>query len=254
MKVRVLGGGTTGVAWSQSGCLLVDDRIAFDSGGLVSQLSVEEQAAIDELVVTHAHLDHVGELAFLVDSVLMLRSTPLQIRAPAAVIEQMRAHLFNNQLWPDFSQIRIGGIPAIEFSPLEPAEELVLGGLTIRWARTAHPVHSVGYLVSDGTAAFLYSGDTGPTEALWELANRAGRLQAVFVETAFPNRLQHLAHAAGHLTPALLGAELAKLRAPAAAINVMHVKPAYQAEIEAELRALARPCRVMVGGELFSFA
>lgn len=253
MQVRVLGGGAASAVWSRSGCLLLGAHIAFDTGGLVSQLSPLEQACIDDIFITHAHLDHVGELAFLIDNVMTVRTAPLQVWAPAPVIAVLRQHLFNNQLWPDFSMLRIAGRQVLEFRHLPDGGRLALGEFEIRWARTNHPVFSVGYLVSAAARSFLYTGDTGPTAALWKLANQAEQLQAVFVETAFPNRLLPLAHAAGHLTPALLGAELTKLRSTTADINIMHVKPVYQTEIEQELLDLHRPCRILEGGEQFRY-
>lgn len=253
MYVRVFGGSEASTAWARSGCLLVDDHVAFDSGGLASQLSLPDQASVDHVLLTHAHLDHIGELAFLVDNVMTARATPLKVWAPAPVLDQVCQHLFNNQLWPDFSQIRIDDHSVIEFCPFPPEETLALGRLKIRWARTSHPVFSVGYLVEDAGGAFLYTSDTGPTEAIWELTNNVAELHAVFVETAFPNRLHSLAHAAGHLTPSLLVAELCKLRASDVEINIMHVKPIYRKEIEQELLALQRPFRVLAGGETFSW-
>ena len=251
MQVKVLGGSAAVISWARSGCLLVDGTIAFDSGGLASQLTLPEQAVVDHVFLTHAHLDHVGELAFLVDNVFAARTTPLKIWAPEPVLAQVRQHLFNNQLWPDFSVIRIGEHPVLEFSPLPVAGPLVVNGLTIRWARTTHPVYSVGYLVEDAGGAFLYTGDTGPTAAIWELASRAAILQAVFVEAAFPDQLYSLAIAAGHLTPALLQEELSKLMRPEAVINVMHVKPSYFEEISRELEGLSRSWRIVSGGEEF---
>jgi cAMP phosphodiesterase len=242
------------MAWARSGCLLVDDTVAFDSGGLVSQLTLPEQAAIDHVLLTHAHLDHTGELAFLVDNIVTVRVTPLKIWAPGPVLDMVRQHLFNNQLWPDFSRISIDGHPVVEFASLDTAESLALGGLKIRWAKTSHAVYSVGYLVESVAGAFLYTGDTGPTEAIWELAATAPSLRAVFVETAFPNRLQSLALAAGHLTPALLDGELKKLSDPDVAINVMHVKPFYYDEISRELQAISRPWRILDGGEGFDLS
>ncbi|MCM2265129.1 MAG: 3',5'-cyclic-nucleotide phosphodiesterase [Desulfuromonadales bacterium] len=240
------------MAWARSGCLLVDDHVAFDSGGLASELSLLEQVSVDHVLLTHAHLDHIGELAFLVDNVMTARAAPLKIWAPGPVLDLVRQHLFNNQLWPDFSQISSGNHPVVEFCPLESEGFLALGRLKIRWVRTCHPVFSVGYLVEDTNGSFLYTGDTGPTEAIWALAREASALRAVFVETAFPNRLQDLAMTSGHLTPSLLGNELAKLQTPEAIINVMHVKPVYHDEIARELQTLPRPWRIVAGGERLS--
>ena len=251
MQVKVLGGSSAAMSWARSGCLLVNGTVAFDSGGLASQLTLTEQMAVDHVFVTHAHLDHVGELAFLVDNVMTAKATALKIWGPEPVLDQVRRHLFNNQLWPDFSAIRIGTHPVLEFSPLPTDGPLVVDGLTIRWARTNHPVFSVGYLVEDARGALLYSGDTGPTEAIWEMANRAATLHAVFVEAAFPDQLYSLAIAAGHLTPTLLKQELSKLRRSEAVINVMHVKPFYFEEISRELAGVSRFWQIVSGGEDF---
>lgn len=252
MQIRVLGGSAAASAWARSGCLLVDGRVAFDSGGLASELSLPEQAAIDHVLLTHAHLDHVGELAFLADNVMTARSAPLKIWAPGPVLEQLRRHLFNNQLWPDFSAIRVGELPVVEFCPLGPDVPVDIDHLTVRWARTSHPVFSAGYLVTDtGCGTFLYTGDTGPTAAIWALAASASRLDAIFVETAFPDRLQELALVSGHLTPALLRGELEKLAADDALINVMHVKQVYREEITKDLQFLQRPWRIVSGGGEF---
>lgn len=248
-----MGGNVASSAWARSGCLLVDDHLALDTGGLASQLSLLEQVSVDHVLLTHAHLDHVGELAFLVDNVMTARAAPLKVWAPGPVLAQLRKHLFNDQLWPDFLEISLGNHPVLEFCPLDPGVPADVGRFTVRWARTDHPTFSAGYLVEDRGVTFLYTGDTGPTEELWRLANTLPGLRAVFVETAFPDRLQALAHTAGHLTPALLAAELDKLCRPEVQINIMHVKPVYQAEIEQELLALHRPFRILSGGEFFHF-
>jgi len=179
--------------------------------------------------------------------------SPLKIWAPDPVLDQIRRHLFNNQPWPDFSSFRIGDFPVIEYCSCNPGEETTLPGLRIRCVQTSHPVYSVGYLVSASQGSFLYSGDTGPTDDLWALARSAENLRAVFVETAFPNRLQEIALEFGHLTQALLGDELAKLGRPDVAVNIMHVKSVYQAEISRELLALERSCTILAGGERFIF-
>lgn len=251
MEVRVLGGGAAGSPWSQAGCLLVDGCLALDAGGLVSQLDAAAQAAIDHVLVSHVHLDHVGELAFLADSVMARRSAPLRIWAPAPVLMAIRTHLFNGVLWPDFGRVRLNGFPVIEFCPLPPEGETPVGHLRVRWAPTNHPVFAAGYLLADAAAAILYTGDTGPTEAVWALGSACPQLQAVFTETSFPDRQQRLALASGHLTPALLRDELAKLEDRNVAVKIMHVKAHYLEEIRTELAPLAGRCQILTGSERF---
>lgn len=253
MEVRVLGGGDAGVPWSQAGCLLVDGCVALDSGGLVSQLDLGGQLAIEHVLISHAHLDHVGELAFLIENVMSRRVSPLSFWAPQPVLETLRAHLFNDEIWPDFSRIELRGFPVIRFCELPAGEATGVAHLSVRWERTRHPVFSAGYLVDDGRCSVLYTGDTGPTEAIWALGESAPGLQAIFTETSFPDRLRELAQTTGHLTPALLGGELAKLSDRNLPVNIMHVKPYYHDEIRAELAPLMQRCRILDGSERLQF-
>jgi len=253
MHVKVIGGYDEEIAWARSGCLLVDDHVAFDSGGLASQLNLHEQVAVDHVFITHSHLDHIGELAFLADNVLTVRSRPLMVWGPAPILKQVHEHLFNNQIWPDLSNIEVGGQPVLEFCPIAPDESVEIGKLTIRWRRTNHPVFSAGYLIEDSNGAILYTGDTGPTEAIWGLANQVDLLHAVFTETAFPDRLQSLAIDAGHLTPTLLRHELGKLHASKSVIHVMHVKPVYREEVYKGLQTLSHLWQIDLNGEIFLF-
>ena len=104
-----------------------------------------------------------------------------------------------------------------------------------------------------GSAAILYSGDTSTTEALWQMGKSADNLQAVFVETSFPDRLEALALETGHLTPSLLANELEKLDKPEVAVKIFHMKPQYLEEICADLLANQVSCQVLDGNEQFSF-
>jgi ribonuclease BN (tRNA processing enzyme) len=85
--------------------------------------------------------------------------------------------------------------------------------------------------------AVAYTGDTGPTCRFWKNV-AAGRVEHLIVETSFPNRLEELALASGHLTPSLLEREIAKMPRAPGNVYVMHLKAQFLAEIEAELRAL----------------
>ena len=68
--------------------------------------------------------------------------------------------------------------------------------------------------------------------------NRARGLGALLVELSFPSRMQRLADRSGHLTPRTLVGELAKVEREGVPVYLYHLKPAFEAELEAELAEL----------------
>ena len=76
-----------------------------------------------------------------------------------------------------------------------------------------HLVPTYGFLIEQGDSAVLWSSDTGPTERLWEIANRTPNLKAVCLDTSFDNSMQQIADLSLHLTPRTLGVELEQARA-----------------------------------------
>jgi ribonuclease BN (tRNA processing enzyme) len=161
---------------------LLDGRVLLDAGTVTAALSLEEQLAIDHVLLTHAHLDHMVDLAFLADNVFTRRTSPLRIWAPAPVLAALHAHLFNDSVWPDFTRLPAAA-PGVELCPLAAGSTACVGGVQVRWERTAHPVFAAGYCLTDGAAGLLYSGDTGVTEALWQLARACPQLQVAFIDT-----------------------------------------------------------------------
>lgn len=254
MQIRVLGSYGSRLPGIYTSCLLINDRLLLDAGTVTSRLSLEEQAAVTDVLLTHAHLDHMVDLAFLVDNVLTLQSEPLRVWAPAPVLEALHQHLFNDKVWPDFSRLPSPDRPGLCFCPLAEGEEVEIAGITIAWARTCHPVFTAGYCLSQDGVSVLFSGDTSTTEAIWELGRNTAGLQAAFIETSFPNRLHDLAIASGHLTPATLVQELAKFDRPDVPVKIFHIKPQFLEEVVTELDALGEArLQVLHGGERFQF-
>lgn len=255
MEIRVLGSFGSRLPGFNTSSLLLDRRLLLDAGTVTAVLSLEEQAAIDDVLLTHGHLDHMVDLAFLVDNVLTLRSSPLRVWGPAAVLESLRRNLFNGEVWPDFSCLPTAKNPALELCPLSETGSTEIAGYQVQWAQTNHPVFTAGYLLHSDAGSFLFSGDTSTTEAIWRLGRNCQNLLLAFIETSFPDRLCDLATASGHLTPALLKAELVKFGRPDVPVKIFHVKPQFLAEVEAELAALGDPqLEVLKGGEGFYFA
>lgn len=254
MKIRVLGSRGTRAAGHQASSFLVGDSLLVDAGTICAALDQEAQLAISDLLLTHAHFDHLADLPFLVEKGLGRRRQPLRIWAPQEVLQTVSAHLFNDAIWPDFSRPQGAYPPQVEFCPLPGGESSTVAGMEVSWARTSHPVFAAGYCLQQAGAAVLFSGDTGATDAFWQLGRAQKQLQGVFIETSFPDRLAAVAASSGHLTPASLRAELGKLDRPQVPVKVFHLKPRFLAEIVAELDALEDPrLQILHGGEEFLF-
>jgi cAMP phosphodiesterase len=250
VKLRVLGCSGGELPGHRTTCFLLDGTLALDAGALAASLSLEELTRVDDVLLTHGHLDHVKDVPLLADLLIGRRETPVVVHASTGCAATLRDHLFNGQLWPDFTRLPDRGHPVLQVKPFDPRRPFRIGRYTVRPVAVHHTVESMGFILSDGGDAFAISGDTGPTTGFWRAVNRVEGLRALLVETSFPTRLQGLADVSGHLTPATLARELRKLERDGCPILLYHLKPAYLAELRRELAALKlRHVRVLAQGE-----
>ena len=225
MKLRVLGcSGGIGGRHLRTTSFLVDSDILIDAGSGVGDLSLAELSLIDHIFITHSHLDHVTSIPFLVDTVGGMRSKPLLVYATRATIEILKNHLFNWAIWPDFTEIPTLEAPFLRYQEIQLGQTVTLGGRDITSIPARHTVPAVGYHLNSGAASLVFTGDTGPNEALWRVVNRIENLKYLIIETAFSNKERHLAEVSRHLCPQTLAEELAKLERNAE-IYVTHLKP-----------------------------
>lgn len=102
MKVRVLGCSGAIAKDCRTTSFLLDHDLLVDAGTGVGDLTLEEMAGVDHVLLTHSHLDHVAALPLMVDAIAARRTTPIQIHALQGTIDALKAHIFNNTIWPDF--------------------------------------------------------------------------------------------------------------------------------------------------------
>jgi ribonuclease BN (tRNA processing enzyme) len=225
MRLRVLGcSGGIGGRHLRTTSFLLDSDILIDAGTGVGDLTLAELSQIDHIFITHSHLDHVTSIPFLVDTVGGMRSRPLNVYTTRATIEILRNHLFNWAMWPDFSEIPTPEAPFMRYREIEVGNSITLGGRSITAIPANHTVPAVGYHLDSGAASLVFTGDTGPNDALWAIVNRIANLKFLIIETAFSNKERQLAEISRHLCPATLAEELAKLeRSPE--IFITHLKP-----------------------------
>ena len=221
---------------------LLDRTIAVDAGALCEALELERILEVDHVVLTHSHFDHVKGLPLMADLLIGRRDEPVVVHASPECIACLRRDVFNDRLWPDFTSLPSRRRPVLRLEPFEVGESFRVGAYTFTSRLVNHPVEAVGFLVEKGRSALAISGDTGPTDAFWELVNGQKNLRALLLETSFPDALHELAEASGHLTPAALRDELSgKLRKSDLDIFLYHLKPAYLPELTQEIAALALP-------------
>jgi ribonuclease BN (tRNA processing enzyme) len=231
---------------------LINETTALDAGSLTETLSIRRQRSIERVVVTHAHFDHVASLPFLLENVFG-RRRPVEIAAPAPVLAALAAHVFNDAVWPDFTRLPSRRRGTARLRAIPEGTVYAAEGLAFRPVRVNHIVPTFGYLVSTNRASILFSGDTGPTRALWRLAESTADLKAIFLEVSFSNAQERIARASKHLTPRLVAAELSKTTRDVP-VYLYHLKPPSEAAIRREVRALKMPrLRILKEGDVLEF-
>jgi len=133
-------------------------------------------------------------------------------------------HIFNWEIWPDFSQIPTPQSPFMRYEEIELGRTVSLAGRAFTPLPAIHTVPAVGFLLDSGRGSLVFTGDTGPNDALWAIVNRLDNLRYLIIETAFANKERHLAELSKHLCPSMLAEELVKFERDAE-IYVTHLKP-----------------------------
>ncbi|MBI5049233.1 MAG: 3',5'-cyclic-nucleotide phosphodiesterase [Deltaproteobacteria bacterium] len=238
MRIKVLGCyGSEMPGYKTSGFLINDDTL-LDAGTVVSVLSVEDQLKIDNIIISHTHLDHIKDIQFLADNVIGKRKRSINLISIHGVLDVLRANILNNIIWPDFTTIPSVNRPILKFLPVKEKEELNLGDVTVKPVKTTHTVEAVGYVIKDKDGAIVYTGDTCHTDRLWKTAMQEDNLKAIFAEVSFPNGMAELADVSGHLTAEGLNEELRKMNRKQVPVYVFHMKPQYLDIIEKEIALL----------------
>jgi ribonuclease BN (tRNA processing enzyme) len=258
MKLRVLGCSGSIAAGSRTTSFLLDDDLLIDAGTGVGDLTLEELARIDHIMLSHSHLDHVLGIPLLADSVIRLRLEqrpfrPIRVYGLQETLEALRKHLFNDVLWPDFTRLPTRDRPILELVPLTCGQELSVGQHVVEVLPAVHTVPAVGYAVDTPSGWWVYTGDTGPNPALWRRLERR-RIAQLVIETAFSDDELELAMVSRHLSPTLLAGELKRL-APGTPLAITHVKPGELSAVLGQIAALGVPhaVRALATGDRFSF-
>jgi len=249
VKIRVLGchgsdsliGGAQGPYQCRTCGFLVNETVMVDAGTIGAALHLAEQKRIRHVLLTHLHFDHIKGLPMLADNLVDDTVAPVVLTGTPEVLGGLKQHIFNDQVYPDFLQLPNPQNPVFSLQPLDIGKEAEISGLRVLPIPVNHLVPTVGFLIREGSASVLYSGDTFTTEEIWRVAAREPSLKAAFIETSFPDEMEDLARASKHLTPALFGREFQKIGRPDLPVYVYHLKPRFRQNIQQQLARLKIP-------------
>jgi ribonuclease BN (tRNA processing enzyme) len=232
---------------------IINNTLAIDAGSLGFNGSAQEQAGIKHVLISHTHIDHIASLPIFVENAYEGKRECVTIHGSEEVLDCLQTNIFNDRVWPDFIRLSTINAPFLKLAKLEPGKSIELEGLRITPVPVNHVVPTLGFIIEDKDTAVAIVSDTGPTDAIWEYANRSASLKAVFLEATFPESLARLAEISTHLTPTLFAREVQKLKKPAAIIAV-HIKARFRTDVVRELAALNLP-RLEIGqfGKVYNY-
>ncbi len=240
MELRILGAHQWESTSHKCACALIDGRIAIDAGSVCSTLSLDEQAGVGALLLSHYHLDHIkdyGALAFQTGE----RRT-LDVLTSSVVRERITSSIIDDGLWLDLEEYPNREAPAVRYRELNGFETEQFEGYRIRAVPVTHSVPCTGFdvLGPDGRRLF-YTADTGP-EWVKYWPGDATPVDLLITEVTYANRLATLADQVGHQTPAMLERALRRFRENCGylpRVVVTHLQPPSETEIRDQVAAVA---------------
>ncbi|MGH3345769.1 MAG: MBL fold metallo-hydrolase [Nocardioides sp.] len=170
MRLTILGGdgGWPRPGGACSGYLVQHDdcSVLLDPGpGTFPRLAeLLPVAELDAVLVSHGHPDHVLDLNPLLRARAFVEhpAPPLPVLAPEGALDVVLA-LDRPGVIDDAVQVRA----------LVPGEDVTLGPFLVRTAELPHTWPNLGLRLSAGDESLVYTGDSGPSPALLDLARDA---------------------------------------------------------------------------------
>ena len=245
MEVKVLGSSGAELPGYNSSAFLLDGKILLDAGTIGTSLRERKQWEIRDILITHAHLDHIKAIPFLADNIVIKQKRhSVTLFGAKDTLKTLHSHLLNDKLWPDFTRISASIEPVLKMKAVGTGKPFKVHGYTVTAFPVSHTVPAVGYIIRDGFGRTLvYTGDTGPTGKIWKWQHH---IHALIIEVSFPDSMESLAVMTGHLTPGLLGLEIDKMRHAPDKVLITHIKPQYMARIRKELETLKKARRLNI--------
>ena len=106
----------------------------------------------------------------MVDNIFSELDHTIKVFATEETVQSLHNHIFNNDIWPDFSSFKNSHGVNLQFETIIPNRQFEIGELKIMAIPVHHTVPTVGLIIESTESAVLISSDTGDTEELWAAA------------------------------------------------------------------------------------
>ncbi|MDM4017239.1 MBL fold metallo-hydrolase [Roseiconus lacunae] len=175
----------------QTSCYFIpSEGIVLDAGtGFFRLRELVETPTLD-ILLSHAHLDHIAGLTFILDVLYDKSVEKIRIWGEQKKLDAIREHLFSSLIFP----VEL----TAQWCPIDEQAAISIGSCEVTWRPQPHPGSSVGYRLewSDGPTLVYLTDTTGQTDAKADAFNASADL--MLHECYFPDTLQELARKTGH--------------------------------------------------------
>jgi HD-GYP domain-containing protein (c-di-GMP phosphodiesterase class II)/ribonuclease BN (tRNA processing enzyme) len=236
-NIKILGAYGTRAKNFGTSSILLNQTSVLDAGNLLDALGASS-VAIEEVWLTHSHLDHIVDIAYILDNYFTSRKESLVIYGLPETIQAIRENFLNDTVWPDFSSIKLYGSDkmAVVYREIEAGKTYAISDTeTLEAFETDHTVACCGYIYTKNDASIMVCADTYSLDNVIDILNRRKEIRSLIVECSFANSMEQLAKESKHLTASLLFSQLNRLKRDDIDLYINHVKPTYLEKISIEV-------------------
>lgn len=220
MKLHALG--TTGYHPNNrrhTACyMLPSEGIVLDAGTAAFRVEPRIETERIDLLLSHAHLDHVAGLTYLLGVAAIRPDVKFVVHGEAAKLQAVREHLFSQYLFPVE--------PPIDWAPLAGDRFTLASGAEVSTFPLTHPGGSIGYRFDWPDRSLAYVTDVAAARCDYLDAIRG--VDLLLHEAYFRDEQADLALKTGHSTAS--EAARAAQGAGAGRLVLIHLDPSSEAD------------------------
>ncbi len=244
MKLVLLGtGGYYPTPHRQTACVMLPEiGVVLDAGTGMYRLGDYLQTDHLDIFLTHAHLDHIAGLTYLINILPPEVLAQTTIHGEAAKLNAVQDHLFADAIFPV--------APTFKFKPLDGPRALHPTG-RLTYFPLAHPGGSIGFRLDWPDRSLAYVTDTTATTNS-PYADAIRGVDLLLHEAYFADDSQNMAAKTGH--SALSAVALLASEVQPRQLVLVHLDPVRDIDAEVQLMKQVFPNMCLAkDGEEFEF-